>query len=65
MAAKNDFEGAARQGGTVYRTAVYLRLSKDDGDKQESDSIVNQRRLIEDFVSGKSEFCVVEEYVDM
>ncbi|MCD7782946.1 MAG: recombinase family protein [Firmicutes bacterium] len=64
MAAKNDFEGAARRGGAVYRTAVYLRLSKDDGDKQESDSIVNQRRLIEDFVSGKSEFCVVEEYVD-
>ncbi|MDD3417539.1 MAG: recombinase family protein [Lachnospiraceae bacterium] len=48
----------------VYRTAIYLRLSKEDGDKAESDSIANQRTLISDFIRGKEEFCVVEEYVD-
>lgn len=27
---------------TRYRTALYLRLSREDGDKTESDSIANQ-----------------------
>ncbi|MCD8098766.1 MAG: recombinase family protein [Lachnospiraceae bacterium] len=49
---------------TVYRTAIYLRLSREDGDKYESDSISNQRKLIQDYINGKSEFCVMDEYVD-
>lgn len=48
----------------VYRTALYLRLSKDDGDKAESESIGNQRLLIQDYIRGRKEFCVVDEYVD-
>ena len=44
--------------------AIYLRLSSDDGDKAESDSIRNQRSLLQDFVSKHSEFSLVEEYVD-
>lgn len=48
----------------VYRTALYLRLSKEDGDKTESDSIGNQRTLIRDYLRNKSEFCIVDEYVD-
>lgn len=50
--------------GKVYRTAAYLRLSKEDGDKTESDSIGNQRKLIQDYARGKSEFCMIDEYVD-
>ncbi|MCD8107036.1 MAG: recombinase family protein [Oscillospiraceae bacterium] len=49
---------------TIYRTAIYLRLSRDDGDKFESDSISNQRKLITDYIENKSEFCLVDEYVD-
>ena len=30
---------------TVYRTAIYARLSKDDGDKVESNSIASQKAL--------------------
>ena len=30
-----------------WHIAVYVRLSKEDGDKLESDSIQNQRRIIE------------------
>ncbi len=48
----------------VYRTAIYLRLSHEDGDKYESDSISNQRKLIQDYIEDKSEFCLVDEYVD-
>lgn len=54
----------------VYAAAVYLRLSKEDEDtgfgyhKEESNSIVNQRRLIYDFIKGKEDISVFEEYVD-
>ena len=32
---------------TKYFVAGYLRLSKEDGDKEESDSIVSQKSIIE------------------
>lgn len=47
-----------------YEAAMYLRLSRDDGDKQESDSISNQRALIKDFVSNLSDVEIVCEMVD-
>ena len=34
-----------QQNTTRYRTALYLRLSREDGDKTESDSIANQELL--------------------
>ena len=36
---------------TRYRTALYLRLSREDGDKTESDSIANQRTLLEAYAA--------------
>ncbi|SHK57183.1 recombinase family protein [Hespellia stercorisuis] len=48
----------------IYRTGIYLRLSKEDGDKAESDSISNQRNLIEDYLEDKDDFCIIDEYVD-
>ena len=43
----------------VYRVAIYLRLSKDDGDfsvsgngKTESNSIHNQRELLMNYLAG-------------
>lgn len=44
--------------------ADYLRLSREDGDKVESDSIRNQRSLINDFVKQHKEIQLVEEYID-
>ncbi len=46
------------------RTAVYLRVSQDDGDRKESDSITNQRKLILDYISHNEEFRFISEYVD-
>ena len=37
----------------IYRADAYLRLSKEDGDKVESDSIANQRDLIRHFLADK------------
>ncbi len=37
----------------TYHVAMYLRLSKEDSDKAESDSIANQRELIQSYLSNK------------
>ena len=48
----------------IYRVVVYLRLSVDDGDSHESDSISNQRLLVHGYLAGKPEFVMVKECVD-
>lgn len=48
----------------VYHAAVYVRLSKEDGDKEESDSIVNQKELIRAFLADKPEIHISGEFVD-
>lgn len=47
-----------------YKACIYTRLSKDDGDKPESDSIGNQKALIRDFVKNHPEIQVVSEKAD-
>lgn len=49
---------------STYAGCDYLRLSRDDGDKAESDSIHNQRELINDFLAKHPEIKKVQEYVD-
>jgi len=44
--------------------ALYIRLSREDGDKLESDSIVNQRNKLRNFIEGKEEFVFHDTYVD-
>ena len=44
--------------------ADYLRLSREDGDKLESDSIRNQRSFINDFVKQHPDITLVDEYID-
>lgn len=46
------------------RAAAYLRLSIEDGDKAESNSIGNQRELILDFAAERPGLHLVEEYAD-
>ena len=47
-----------------YNACIYVRLSRDDGDKLESDSIINQKALIRDFISKHPEIHVVSEKTD-
>ena len=47
----------------TWRAGVYLRLSSDDGDNAESDSIKNQRELISLFLK-KEEIEVIDYYID-
>ncbi len=46
------------------KVAAYLRLSREDGDKQESDSIRNQRELITEYISRNKNLNFIGEYVD-
>lgn len=53
----------------IYHAAVYVRLSKEDGDvadtgKKESNSISNQKSLIRDFLKDKEDIEIVSERVD-
>lgn len=47
-----------------YRAAIYVRLSKEDGDKVESDSIVNQKDLIRAYLKDKPDIEVHSVRVD-
>ena len=51
---------------STYKTAIYLRLSRDDGDNKESQSISNQRKSIYEYIkkSNKDKFVIIDEYVD-
>ncbi len=47
-----------------WQTGLYIRLSKEDGDKPESNSITNQRKILKDFISSSEQFYLVKEYID-
>ncbi len=49
---------------TLFNVAEYIRLSREDGDKAESDSIGNQRKLITDYLKDKENFILYDTYVD-
>ena len=34
----------------TWKCGIYLRLSREDGDKMESDSIINQRKIIDRYL---------------
>lgn len=47
-----------------YKAAIYIRVSKDDGDKMESNSISNQRTLIRSYLENKPDIEICSERVD-
>lgn len=53
-----------RPSQAIWRAALYTRLSREDGDKPESDSIANQRSLLEGFAVQQPDLEVVGRYSD-
>jgi len=49
----------------LWRVAVYIRLSKEDGN-DESNSVVNQRKIADEYLRTKfdEDYIVVDEYID-
>ena len=47
-----------------WNVAVYLRLSSDDGDKEESNSITNQKELINFYLKKEKDLKIKDYYID-
>ena len=47
-----------------YNVAAYIRLSREDGDKEESDSVGNQKKLLTEYVSEQEELVLYDMYID-
>lgn len=48
----------------IWNVGAYGRLSRDDGDKAESESIGSQKEIIRDFLKDKKDMVIRQEYVD-
>ena len=51
-------------GYPIFDTAVYIRLSREDGDKEESDSVGNQRKLLTEYVSNHDDLVLRDLYIE-
>lgn len=47
-----------------YKTAAYIRLSREDGDKEESNSVSVQRKMLRDFINSNEDLNLFDVYVD-
>ena len=47
-----------------FKTCLYLRLSKEDEKIGESESIINQKNMLIDFVSNKEDLEIIEIMID-
>lgn len=57
-----------QKGSNLFNVAIYIRLSREDGDKEESDSVGNQRKLLTEYVNKHDDFilyAVCFSYVDV
>lgn len=48
----------------IWQVALYIRLSVEDGDKVESNSVSNQKMLLNDYLNDNSEFNLYDYYID-
>lgn len=49
----------------TYQVGIYIRLSREDGDDRESESVENQRDIINKYIEErKEELIYTKEYVD-
>jgi len=49
---------------TLFKAALYIRLSREDGDKEESNSVVNQRALLMEYISKYADILLHDVYID-
>jgi len=48
----------------IWKTAAYIRLSREDGDRPESESVINQRQIIGDFIISQPDLGGYTEFID-
>lgn len=65
MPRQSKFKGKEIEGiKKLYNAALYIRLSVEDGDKEESNSITNQRLLLTEFLKENSDIELYDYYID-
>ena len=47
-----------------FRAALYIRLSREDGDREESDSVANQRALLTEYARSDETIESFELFID-
>ena len=47
-----------------YKVGVYIRLSREDGDDRESESVENQREIINKYIEDQGNLDFIDEYID-
>ena len=47
-----------------WSAALYIRLSREDGDKLESESVISQKAILQDFLCKQEDIDVYETYID-
>lgn len=52
-----------KENNQEYSAAIYIRLSKEDGDREESESVTNQRKILKAFAK-ENKYKVYDEYID-
>ena len=52
-----------KENNQEYSAAIYIRLSKEDGDREESESVTNQRKILKAFAK-ENKYKIYDEYVD-
>ena len=52
-----------KENNREYNAAIYIRLSKEDGDREESESVTNQRKILKAFAK-ENKYKIYDEYVD-
>ena len=55
---------AARANVPGYRAGLYRRLSEEDGDNEEQNSLGNQKKIVQDYLEGKEDIEIIETYTD-
>lgn len=65
MARKSKYEHSSAKLSTIlWKPALYIRLSREDGDREESNSIASQRELLTEFVDTQTDMTAPRLYTD-
>lgn len=51
-------------GQAAFDTVGYIRLSREDGDKEESDSVGNQKKLLTEYISKHDDLVLRDFYIE-
>ena len=63
---KNGYDSilAGMSGQNLYKVGIYLRLSRDDENEGDSQSIKNQREFLTKYVKAQDNWLLVDIYID-